>query len=248
MKEEPEETDITEEEIRKHWLSMITPPKEYDGETTWTEKEPLSKEKEKQILDAIRSSRSGEKREDGKATDAEYLFDLIRKDENEGLSANNEEQIVEFATPESDESEEDKKIISFKKYFLPLGMAAVFALALNPFFRVSQTTQFAGVEFGTWSRTDLMRGGESESNKSALPSWVKHISYSNKADRIEWLDDQNSKKAMIKVWFDEDRGVLMIHRTGMDKSEEIPLNDEQPVFKQISKIINNLKKEITLKE
>ena len=70
MKEEPEETDITEEEIRKHWLSMITPPKEYDGETTWTEKEPLSKEKEKQILDAIRSSRSGEKREDGKATDA----------------------------------------------------------------------------------------------------------------------------------------------------------------------------------
>ena len=51
---------------------------------------------------------------------------------------------------------------------------------------------------------------------------------------------------MIKVWFDEDRGVLMIHRTGMDKSEEIPLNDEQPVFEQISKIINNLKKEIIL--
>ena len=81
-----------------------------------------------------------------------------------------------------------------------------------------------------------------------MPSWVKHISYSNKADRIEWLDDQNSKEAMIKVWFDEDRGVLMIHRTGMDKSEEIPLNDEQPVFEQISKIINNLKKEITLKK
>ena len=139
-----------------------------DGETTWTEKEPLSKA-EKQILDAIRSSRSGEKRF-GKATDAEYLFDLIRKDENEGLSANNEEQIVEFATPKLDESEEDKKIISFKKYFLPLGMAAVFALALKS----ESKTQFAGVEFGTWSSTDLMRGGESESNKSALPK-VKHI-------------------------------------------------------------------------
>ena len=40
-------------------------------------------------------------------------------------------------------------------------------------------------------------------------------------------------------------GVLMIHRTGTDKPEKILLNDEQPVFEQISKIINNLKKEIT---
>ena len=83
------------------------------------------------------------------------------------------------------------------------------------------------------------------------PPYVKYDP--NKVENVETgisrqVLAHDSNLMIVKVWFDEDRGVLMIHRTGMDKSEEIPLNDEQPVFEQISKIINNLKKEITFKQ
>ena len=115
------------------------------------------------------------------------------------------------------------------------------ALLLN---RGDHNTTYHGIEYASFSDSDLMRGGESESNQSALPQWVEKVSYENKAARTEWLNEQESEKAKIKVWLDEDSGVFMIHRPGEDKPEIVPLNEEQPLREQLLALLNRLQTEI----
>ena len=182
MKSETEESGLSDEELRKHAISMITPPSEAEGETTWAESEPISEKRKEELLDAVRSRRSIDEQSDTPLSDAEYLFDLIRKDENEQVLERSEnedgdetasspvEEVpvtdtkvdmrtlkirnADFYRGSKDEIDQSKieasnkgdKVVSFKKYFIPLGMAAALAMAFLPLMQDSRETQYTGVD------------------------------------------------------------------------------------------------------
>ena len=280
MKRETDETDISEEELRRHWLAMITPPSEAEGETTWVENEPLSREREEGLLDAIRS-RKAQNSGDKRLTDAEYLFKIIHKDENEKTPDHSEKVIHEeedilpvkeasvydrsseqhdlaaknkdfFRSAgrmtdqeNKDIKKEEEKVISFKKYFLPLGMAAALALAFFPLFQNKQQVQYAGVEFGSWADSRQMRGVDKEEVGNSLPEWVTMVSYSDQNAREAWLKEKVGENNKIKVWIDEDKGKILIQKPDMEDTEEITLDPEQSVLDQLLKILKDLKDELS---
>ena len=92
MKPETEESGVSDEELRKHPISRISPPSETEGETTWVESEPISEKHKEELLDAVRSLRSQNKQSNPNLSETEYLFDLIRKDENEEVQEWNEDE------------------------------------------------------------------------------------------------------------------------------------------------------------
>ena len=91
MKPETEKSGVSDEELRKHPISRIS-PSETDGETTWVENEPISEKHKEELLDAVRSRRSQNKQSNPNLSDTEYLFDLICKDENERVQGLNKDE------------------------------------------------------------------------------------------------------------------------------------------------------------
>ena len=281
MKPETEESGLSDEELRKHAISMITPPSETEGETTWVESEPLSEKHKEELLDAVRSRRSIDEQSDIPLSDAEYLFNLIRKDENEQvlersenenwdetaslpvediLTSDSTEQArnlrnknTDFYCGSKDETDQSKieasnkgdKVVSFKKYFIPLGMAAALAMAFLPLMQDSQETQYTGVDFGSWADSGEMRGGDGETDSAVLPDWVTQVTYSDKNERDAWLKTNDQEDRRIKVWINEDEGKIMIQRADSEELQAIELNPEQSSFFQLLKILNELKMEVT---
>lgn len=105
-------------------------------------------------------------------------------------------------------------------------------------------SSYQGVEYGGWSDSSLVRGGEGDANQSALPDWVEPVSYEDKIQRSSWLETENADKRRIKVWIDEDKGVFMIHRPDEDKPEEIPLESDRSSRVQLLELLDRLKEEI----
>ena len=278
MKPETEESGVSDEELRKHPISRISPPSETEGETTWVESEPISEKHKEELLDAVRSLRSQNKQSNPNLSETEYLFDLIRKDENEEVQEWNEDEdesgsttVEEIYTTDTTEearilrrkntdfyrgskdktdqskieaSDKGDKVVSFKKYFIPLGMAAALAMAFLPLMQDSQETQYTGVDFGSWADSGEMRGGDGGTDSDVLLDWVTQVTYSDKSERDAWLKTNDQEDKRIKVWINEDEGKIMIQRADSDEPEEIDLNSEQSAFAQLLKILNELKIEV----
>jgi hypothetical protein len=278
MKPETEESGVSDEELRKHPISRISPPSETEGETTWVESEPISEKHKEELLDAVRSLRSKNKQSNPNLSETEYLFDLIRKDENEQVQEWNEDEdesgsttVEEIYTTDTTEearilrrkntdfyrvgkeeidetnleaSDKGNKVVSFKKYFITLGMAAALAMAFLPLMKDPQETQYTGVDFGSWADSGEMRGGDGGTDSDVLLDWVTQVTYSDKSERDAWLKTNDQEDKRIKVWINEDEGKIMIQRADSDEPEEIDLNSEQSAFAQLLKILNELKIEV----
>ena len=113
-----EDSGVSDEELRKHPISSISPPSETDGENTWVESEPISEKHKEELLDAVRSRRSQNKQSNPNLSDTEYLFDLICKDENERVQGlNKDEEKSAFSSVEdlsASDSVERAKILRRK--------------------------------------------------------------------------------------------------------------------------------------
>ena len=123
MKTKMEDSGVSDEELRKHPISSISPPSETDGENTWVESEPISEKHKEELLDAVRSRRSQNKQSNPNLSDTEYLFDLICKDENERVQGlNKDEEKSGFSSVEdlsASDSTERAKILRRK---IPISM------------------------------------------------------------------------------------------------------------------------------
>ena len=103
---------------------------------------------------------------------------------------------------------------------------------------------YDGIEYGGWSDSDLLRGGDGEDNQTALPEWVESVSYDDKSQRGSWLETGDSDERKIKVWLDEDSGTFMIHRPGNDEPESVPLDADRSTREQLLELLDRLKEEV----
>jgi len=110
--------------------------------------------------------------------------------------------------------------------------------------RGGMDTGYDGIEYGGWSDSDLLRGGEGEDNQTALPEWVESVSYDDKSQRGSWLETGDSDERKIKVWLDEDSGVFKIHRPEVEKPVEVDLDSERSTREQLLELLDRLKEEI----
>jgi len=115
------------------------------------------------------------------------------------------------------------------------------ALLLN---RGGMDSGYDGIEYGGWSDSDLLRGGEGDNNQTALPEWVESVSYDDKSQRGSWLETGDSDERKIKVWLDEDSGVFKIHRPEVEKPEEVALDADRSTREQLLELLDRLKEEI----
>lgn len=115
------------------------------------------------------------------------------------------------------------------------------ALLLN---RGGMDSGYDGIEYGGWSDSDLLRGGDGEDNQTALPEWVESVSYDDKSQRGSWLETGDSDERKIKVWLDEDSGTFMIHRPGNDEPESVPLDADRSTREQLLELLDRLKEEV----